>query len=467
VRLDSGLTVRNADANAPAAELAGLDAARFFLAFANDPVSAGLSYQRRLGSSILLRPPWSFGARARVYLVTAKKHVAKQVLDDPNRFRTVGIALTRGPKNSSQRRLRNGVVRMNGHEQQALRRTYAPPLSKRNLSAFQTTLQRICAEEIEQWPRGQLFDAFLRSLKVAHRAAAEILFGARENPLADAIAGQIWRHSQKQFQLSAYLFPVSLPGTPYARLLKHAEETEANLIRWMKTPDITSNSLVRRIADMDDFDGQTIDDFGRAAQLWTLFGASFETTATALRWTLLHIAWNRAVQETLSVEIGEHGYKSAYLDAILLESLRLSTPGPHQMRRVRNVAQLDGQSLKRNDHVVINAAAINLDENYYSEPKQFKPERWLEMTPDPMTPLSFSAGPRRCLGVHFAMMVLKTFLVELFSTARIVVPDDAEINTKFANTQGPSSLPITLVPRTTRTRSARFSGRASLQMSEA
>ena len=440
--------------------ISGLDAGRFLLSFATRPVRTALDYQSRYGTAMILRPSPVSGSDGRRFYVTADPSAAEKILNDPEQFKTVGIALTRGPKDSAQRRLRNGMVRMNGPHQRALRRAYAPALSLKQLSAYRTRLDRICAEQLARWPKDLDFDAFQLSIEFAHKAAAELLFGAEESELAARIGDLIWQHSQMQYSLNTFLFPVDAPGTPYRKLLRHAEATEHALVDWLRQSSGDEDDLVSRISRLSE-----IDELGRAAQLWTLYGASFETTATALRWTLLHIAWNPEVQDRLRSTIHDRPDDTSFIDAVISESMRLSTPGPFQLRRLHEDTTFEGVHLRRNDHVVINAAAINRDPLSYEKPGLFLPDRWETLQQSPMMPLAFSAGPRMCLGVHFSRLVMRTFIIHLFRSAKILVPEASRIDLKLANTQGPTSLPLRLTPLSDPTQRSRFIGHARDQMS--
>jgi cytochrome P450 len=51
----------------------------------------------------------------------------------------------------------------------------------------------------------------------------------------------------------------------------------------------------------------------------------------------------------------------------------------------------------------------------YPEPKQFKPERFLERQFSPYEYLPFGGGNRRCLGLAFAMFEMKLVLATVLS----------------------------------------------------
>lgn len=444
--------------------VSGVNALKMLGAFSRNPVSTARKFHARFGKTLIVKPPFSSRKEGRQFFVTANSNIAERVLNAPERFRTVGVALTRGPKHSAQRRLRNGIVRMNGRQQRALRKAYSPPLTKKQLTNQKNRITEICRSELEKWPRGKPFDAGVLSREIAKRTASDILFASGDCSKALAIADILERHSQMQYSLRTFLFPFDLPGTPYHSLLRHAVMTEQALLGWMQDERPSTGNLVTCVANMSDVAGGDIDAQARAAQLWTLFGASFDTTATSLRWTLLHLAWNEQVQSRLIEEIQSDGIDSKYLDAVVLESLRMSPPVAFQMRRIITPTELEEAELNRGDHIVINASEINRDAGTYHHPNHFRPERWVDIATSPMRPLAFSAGPRRCLGFNFAMMVLRSCLYALLSDTEISVPSGSKINVKLAITQGPGRVPIVLNRSSGNLHRSRFSGTAADQM---
>lgn len=445
--------------------ISGLDAVKAMVQFFANPVGTGRSYHARLGANVILKPPFSKREGGRKFFFTANEQLADKALKATDAFRSVGVALTRGPKDSAQRRLRNGIVRMNGPQQQALRRAYTPPLAKNSVAAYEDKMRELCRAEIASWPRDREFDATEHIRHLAKQTAANHLFGAEQDSRAMEIAQLLEHHSEMQYSLSTYLFPVNLKGTPYHRLLKHAEKTETALIDWMADQPACPSNLVGCIAHMEELKGEPVTARARAAQLWTLYGASFDTTASTLRWAILHLAWNGAVQARLIEEISEHGAASDYLDAVVTETLRMTPPVAYQMRRLNAASDVLGIPMNRGDHVVLSAAAINRDPEVYEQPNAFRPERWLSMRTSPMRPLAFSAGPRRCLGSIFATMVLRLSLLELCRSAVFRVPDASKVDVRLSISQAPKVLPLVLKPPGSAVRSARFKGNAAEQMS--
>ncbi|KAJ2934733.1 hypothetical protein H1R20_g2374, partial [Candolleomyces eurysporus] len=177
------------------------------------------------------------------------------------------------------------------------------------------------------------------------------------------------------------------------------------------------------------------------AQMNTLFFAGYETTSTSLTWALIELSRHPEVQAKLREELNQLGGDPTweqitlglpYLDAVTQEVLRMHTPVDNLIRETQqddviplskpihtSTGELVSEIvLAKGQGIHIPLVLINNSEEIWGpDVKEFKPERWL----DPDTTLkgdakaiqghhhimSFSDGPRFCLGRHFALANFK------------------------------------------------------------
>ena len=66
-------------------------------------------------------------------------------------------------------------------------------------------------------------------------------------------------------------------------------------------------------------------------------------------------------------------------------------------------------------------------EDIYPEPKQFKPERFLERQFSPYEYLPFGGGSRRCIGSAFALFEMKLVLATILSKCELKLVSDKSI----------------------------------------
>jgi cytochrome P450 family 110 len=67
---------------------------------------------------------------------------------------------------------------------------------------------------------------------------------------------------------------------------------------------------------------------------------------------------------------------------------------------------------------------VHYREDIYPEPKQFKPERFIDRTYSPAEYLPFGGGSRRCLGYALAMLELKLVIATVITRYNLKLVDD-------------------------------------------
>ncbi|EDO46605.1 predicted protein, partial [Nematostella vectensis] len=157
-----------------------------------------------------------------------------------------------------------------------------------------------------------------------------------------------------------------------------------------------------------------------------VFMAGFETTTTALRWIFLYVAAYPEVQARIHQELDDvisfgrdpliADRKSLpYLEATILEVLRISPVFPLIRRKARKQLNIGGYCIPEETFVYVNLWAIHHDEAEWVDPYKFRPSRFLEGTnsASAYSMLPFGAGVRVCVGESLAKMELFLFVSRL------------------------------------------------------
>ncbi|CAH1099036.1 unnamed protein product [Psylliodes chrysocephalus] len=140
--------------------------------------------------------------------------------------------------------------------------------------------------------------------------------------------------------------------------------------------------------------------------------AGYDTTTSALSFTLFELSKHRDVQEKLYEEIKstlnndfsklthENLQSMKYLDQVVKEMLRLRTPVPLIERELEEDLKLGDIIYPKGTAITMLLYWLHHHEDYYSEPEKFDPERFNPDNPQPstFTYVPFSAGPRNCIG---------------------------------------------------------------------
>ncbi|GKT88616.1 pisatin demethylase [Colletotrichum tofieldiae] len=160
--------------------------------------------------------------------------------------------------------------------------------------------------------------------------------------------------------------------------------------------------------------------------------AGSDTTATAIRATLLHIITNRRVLTALCAEIKEaqpswpvvteaEARKMRYLQAVIKEGLRIFPAVVGQMSKEvpKGGDTFKGVYLPEGTRIGYGAWGIfRLAEVWGQDADEFRPDRWLEADAErsrlmeTTLELVFGHGKWKCLGRNVAMMELQKVFVE-------------------------------------------------------
>jgi len=164
--------------------------------------------------------------------------------------------------------------------------------------------------------------------------------------------------------------------------------------------------------------------------------AGYETTGRALSFILYDLAMNQDCQETLYEELAESGIDTnkpsyetlqmlPYLDAIIHESLRRHPPFAFHERICTKDYAVENSNIiiKKGELVRLNTIGICLDPEIYPNPLEYNPERFLKENSAELNPyafLTFSLGPRNCIGMRFSMYEMKCCISNLVAKFRFV-----------------------------------------------
>ncbi|XP_014286446.1 probable cytochrome P450 6a17 isoform X2 [Halyomorpha halys] len=120
-----------------------------------------------------------------------------------------------------------------------------------------------------------------------------------------------------------------------------------------------------------------------------------------------------------------------YLEKIVKETLRLH-PAGGQLFRICNKDYVfpNGTVIKEGEFVVIPMCAVHLNPNYHPEPDVFKPERF-DMPMKPGSYLTFGDGPRVCIAMRYAILLIKYGIVKILSNYKIRLSPKNKLPIKF------------------------------------
>jgi len=163
----------------------------------------------------------------------------------------------------------------------------------------------------------------------------------------------------------------------------------------------------------------------------TFLIAGHETSGIALGWALHLLSQNPEAERTIRAEITEvldgrppspsDMPRLTYTTMVIRETLRLYPPIPGFGRQAINDDEIAGFKIRKNTNLRIKPALIHRHPDFWPNPERFSPERFSpeQSAARPQCAyIPFGAGPRICIGNHFAMMEMKLALAMILQAVR-------------------------------------------------
>lgn len=183
----------------------------------------------------------------------------------------------------------------------------------------------------------------------------------------------------------------------------------------------------------DEDTGQGMDDAQLRDEVVTLVSAGHETTANALSWTFHLLAQNPEAERKMHAEVSSvlEGRaptmadlpRLSYTSQVLQESMRIFPPVWILDRFSLEDDTIGDVQFPKGSRIAVFVYHLHHNPQHWPNPEKFDPERF---TPENVAArhrgayLPFGAGPRQCLGNHFAMMEGVLLLAQIAQRYRVV-----------------------------------------------
>jgi cytochrome P450 len=235
----------------------------------------------------------------------------------------------------------------------------------------------------------------------------------------------------------AFCSPFLLPGARAPELREAVavlDDRIQQMIDERRRQGLHRNDLLTRLLTVrDEEHGGTMSDKQVRDEAVTIFVAGHETTATALAWSFYLLARHPEIAARVQAEADAFG--DAPIDrwqperlllatGVFKEAMRLYPPIMMLARRTLEPVEIAGTPLPAKTLTFVSAYAQHYRPSNFPEPKRFDPDRWLperEAERHKSSYLPFSAGPRVCIGLHFAMIEGPVVLATLLRKRRFAI----------------------------------------------
>jgi len=334
--------------------------------------------------------------------------------------------------------LGEGLLTSEGEVHKKHRKLLAPAFAPKRLSSYGEVMVEETQAQVARWRPGQRVDLSHEMMEMTLAIAGKTMFGTDVRSAATTVGTglelamrSVLANITSPIQLG-YNWP--LPRhLAMKRAVKMLDEVVYKLIadgRKLGTDrgDVLSVLLLAR----DEADGSALTDQQIRDEVMTLLLAGHETTANALTWTWYELGRNPGALEKLDDEVrrvlGDRTVTTddlpnlPYTAAVIDEALRLHPPAYQTGREATRDVTIGGHRFPTKSILVINIRGIHRRPEYFAAPLAFKPERMLPEVKKARPRhhyLPFGAGPRVCIGSHFALMEAQLALATMVQRATV------------------------------------------------
>ncbi|MGA9383124.1 MAG: cytochrome P450 [Phormidium sp.] len=333
----------------------------------------------------------------------------------------------------------NSLLALGGERHQRERQLLTPPFHGERMRNYGQTIEEITQQVINEWKIGKSFNIRHSMQEISLRVILRVVFGLDEGENLQQLRHKI--SSVLEFLGSPLLSFALFFGflqkdlgawSPWGWALRQIKEIDDIVYALIRERRAENNSnrqdILSLMMSARDENNQPMTDVELRDELMTLLIAGHETTASGLTWALYWIDRLPKVQEKLLSELATLGEnpdpsiiaKLPYLTAVCQETLRIYPIVINGFpRRVKTPIEIMGYKLEPKDVIIPSIYLAHHRKEVYPQPKEFKPERFLEKQFSPYEYLPFGGGNRRCIGMAFAQYEMKLVLATILSRFQV------------------------------------------------
>ncbi|MEU9997346.1 cytochrome P450 [Streptomyces sp. NPDC050848] len=337
--------------------------------------------------------------------------------------------------------LGNGVVVAKGADWRRKRSLVQPSVRPKQVRSYAATMAECAIALADRWGDGERVDIKKEMAALTQLIAVRTIFGVDTAADAEAI-GRAMDVAQKEigaeFSGIGALLPDWVPTPGRARIKRATAVIDAEVGRVVarhRDGDTERPDLLSRLLAAQDEIGAHLSDQEIRDETVTLYIGGHETTSSTLVWAWQLLSHNPRVRDALAEELdrvlGDHepGFddyaRLPYTQAVVRETLRLYPTIWLLTGIAREGATLGGMTIPPGTRVWSSQWATHRDGRWFTDPEEFRPERWGAVEGEPAEEIPeyawfpFGGGPRVCLGTRFAMVEAVLILAVLARRFRL------------------------------------------------
>jgi cytochrome P450 family 110 len=351
------------------------------------------------------------------------------------------------------------VFGLSGERHRRARQLLMPSFHGERMRSYAELIRNIADQVMSEYELGQPFSARKPMQTISLRVILRAVFGLNEGTRyqqMEKVLGTMLNGLSNPLSASVLFFPALRqdfgPLSPWGDFVRNRRQIDQliydEIADRRKHPDPSKNDILTLLLSARDEAGEALTDIELRDELMTLLIAGHETTATALAWAMywihkLPLVRKRLLQELQSLDSNVDPnvlFRLPYLNAVCSETLRIYPVALLTFPRVtKSRVELMGAVLEPGSTVAGCIYLAHRRKAVYSDPEQFRPDRFLGQHYSAFEFLPFGGGIRRCLGMAFAQFEMKLVLSTILVRVELALVDRRSVrHIRRGLTSGPS-----------------------------
>lgn len=352
-----------------------------------------------------------------------------------------------------------GLMLRDFDDHRANRRIMQSAFRKPVMDNYRDKMATALDQLLGQWPDDAVFAFFPAIKEMTLQMGASVFMGL---PIDHPQVTRLNQAFQDEVTASLGIVRLPLPFTKMGRGVKARKYlTETFIAMIPERRSKGGDDFFSQMCTAQDEDGNSWTDAEIVDHFNFLLMAAHDTTASTLTkmvWAMGHYPeW----QERMIAEIdalGDGAIDDAALatldvtERVMKECLRMLPPVPFIPRRSTRAFTYKGITIPANTAVAITPGLVMMSPNHWTAPETFDPDRFSPNRAEDKSHryawAPFGGGAHKCIGLHFATMQIKIFMILLLRKRKVALALKQPVDwARVPIPQPKGGLPIRLIKR--------------------
>ncbi|MDJ0658048.1 MAG: cytochrome P450 [Crocosphaera sp.] len=335
------------------------------------------------------------------------------------------------------------ILQLDGEPHKKRRKLLMPSFHGQQLQNYGEIIANITQSVISEWQKDDVISMREVAQEITLSVILKAVFGISQGDNYQPLKQQLSRYLDL-FNSPVYTSTLFLPAlqknwgrwSPWGNFVYQRDKVYQLLSQEIdkRKTETQGEDILSLLLSAIDEQGEHLTKNEVMSELMTLLFAGHETTASALAWAFYWLHYHPQFYHNIKDELDTINVdtdpmeiaKLPYLSAVVSETLRIYPVALFTFSRTLKTSwEFMGYSLEKGISLAPCIYLVHHHPDIYPNPKEFKPERFLERQFSPYEFIPFGGSNRRCIGYALALYEMKLVLATVLK----------QVNLKLVNSQ--------------------------------